>query len=452
MNRMEEYQEMLQELETIPEETAGCVKRAMARMRRKNHIWRPFVSMAAVICLFIGIVNLSPTVAAACMEIPLLDKLTEAVLFSPSLKKAVEHDYVQPIGLEETQNGITVSVDHVIVDQKQLNIFYTVSSDVYEHLVAVPDLLETDTGEGIRAGIVWGNDRVTMEEMRHIMVDFANETVPSQLELTMDVIAVEKDAAAKEPSNGQWEAARKQEPAASFAFHLEFNPYFTEQGRIVKLNQSFTLDGNTFTVAELGIYPSHIRIHLDEDPDNPSWLNALRFHLELEDGTVIGRGGNSISAWGDPDTPSTTTYLAESSYFEDSECIRMVITGADFLEKDFGRTYINLETGEAENLPDGCMLDAIHQTGDIWEVDFLREDDGVNHTQAFIGVYDADGNKVDTGGMWFSSGANREEPGEPELREFGYVLENVSGHEVWLEPNYTDFWYADTPVIVELTQ
>ena len=446
MKRMDEYQEMLQELETVPEATADCVKRAMARRRRQRQIWRPLASLAAVFCLFIGLVNLSPTVAAACLEIPFLDKLTEAVLFSPSLKKAVENDYVQVMGLEQTQNGISVRVEHVIVDQKQLNIFYTVESDVYDYLVARPDLLETGTEEGIRAGIVYGNDRVTLKEMRHIMADFANETVPSQVELKLDVVAVEKDANEKEPSNAQWDAVRKQEPVASFSFHLEFNPYFTEQGRIVKLNQRFELNGNTFTVAELGIYPSHIRIHLDEAPENPCWLNSLRFHLELDDGTVIGTGGNSISAWGDPDTPSMTTYLAESSYFYDADCIRLMITGADFLEKDFGRTYINLDTGESENLPLGCEVQQIRKTAKGWELNFIRPDDGTVRSQLFTGGYDADGNSVATGGMWYSSGG----ADEAEMREFGYILENVSGHEVWLEPNYTQYWYAAQPVVVEL--
>ena len=36
MNRMEEYQDMLQELESIPEATAECVKRAVARRRRQR--------------------------------------------------------------------------------------------------------------------------------------------------------------------------------------------------------------------------------------------------------------------------------------------------------------------------------------------------------------------------------------------------------------------------------
>ncbi len=445
MNRMDEYREMLQELEAIPESTAGCVNRAMARRRRQRHIWRPLVGVAAAICLFVGTVNLSPTVAAACMEIPLLDKLTEAVLFSPSLKKAVENDYVQIMGLEDTQNGVTVSVDHVIVDQKQVNIFYTIESDTFDCLVARPDLLKAGTDEGVRAGIVWGNDRIKLGEMRHISADFADGTVPSQLDLKFDVMAVEKDNDTDEPTNAQWDAARNQDPVAAFCFRLEFDPLFTEQGKVVEMNQTFEIDGNTFAVAELGIYPSHIRIHLEEDPDNLCWLSTLRFHLELDDGTIIGTSGNSISAWGDPETASTTTYLAESSYFYEADCIRMVITGADFLEKDYDMAYIDLETGKAENLPLGCELQEVRKTAEGWELDFVRLDDGTVRAQLFTGVYDADGNSVVVRGMWHTSGSSD----EPELRPFGYILKDVSGNEVWLEPNYTKLWYADTPVSVE---
>ena len=158
MNRMEEYREMMKRLETVPNEAATAVDRAKVRRVRRKAVWRAMAGVAAVFCVFIGLVNLSPSVAAACMEIPFLDKLTEAVMFSPSLQKAVEHDYVQPMGLEETQSGITVRVEHVIVDQKQVNVFYTVSSDRYNYLVARPDLLDAESGEPAKVASVYGNE------------------------------------------------------------------------------------------------------------------------------------------------------------------------------------------------------------------------------------------------------------------------------------------------------
>ena len=37
----------------------------------------------------------------------------------------MENEYVQPIGQSQTVNGITASIQYLIVDQKQVNIFFT---------------------------------------------------------------------------------------------------------------------------------------------------------------------------------------------------------------------------------------------------------------------------------------------------------------------------------------
>ena len=69
-------------------------------------------------------------VAYACSKVPGLRELAEAVTFSRSLTDAVNNQYVQPISLTQTQNGITASVDYLIVDQKQVNVFYRLTADV----------------------------------------------------------------------------------------------------------------------------------------------------------------------------------------------------------------------------------------------------------------------------------------------------------------------------------
>jgi len=446
MTRMEEYHNLCSRLDITPETAAETLKRAKAR-RRRNRCLRPLTTAAAVFCLFVGIVNLSPSVAAVCMEIPFLDKLTHAVMFSPSLQKAVEHDYVQPMGLEKTQNGVTVRVEHVIVDQKQVNIFYTITSEQQEYLVAVPDILEADSGEGVKAAIVYGNDRVTMGEMRHILVDFDESDVPPQMRLAVNVMEVSFES--EKPTDQEWQNARSSNPVASFDLLMTFDPAFTEAGRIMELDREFELDGNRFAVSRLCVYPSHIRIELSEESDNESWIKSLHFHLELNDGTIIKKGGNGISAYGDPDTPSMTTYMAESSYFTDADCFRLVITGADFLEKEFGKTYIDLANQKAKNIPDGHEFVSEICTGDSWELEFLHPDDGISHVQVFGEFYDTEGSRISTDGMWWSGGDDGTVE-QPVMRKSGYRLNDFSGSEVWIEPHYSYFWYPDDPVIVEI--
>lgn len=50
-------------------------------------------------------VNASPAFAISCAKVPVLRELAAAVAFSPSLRAAVEHDYVQYIGRTEGRTG-----------------------------------------------------------------------------------------------------------------------------------------------------------------------------------------------------------------------------------------------------------------------------------------------------------------------------------------------------------
>ena len=148
MNRKEEYDSLLTELENTPPALEYAVTRAKARAKRTKNIRHFFTilvsSIAVFLIAFITMVNLSTTFAMACGRIPLLHELAAAVAFSPSLSAAVENEYVQPIELEQSENGITMRVEYVIVDQKQLNIFYSLRSQIYSHMDATPHIRNTD--------------------------------------------------------------------------------------------------------------------------------------------------------------------------------------------------------------------------------------------------------------------------------------------------------------------
>lgn len=422
MNRMEEYEALLQKLETIPESTVSCVSRAKARRSRRRILLQPLAGMAAVLCLFIGLINLSPTVAAACHQIPLLHKLTEALTFSPSLQKAVENDYIQPMGLEQTNDQITVRVEHVIVDQKQVNIFYSVSSDKYDDMTAEAEILDAQTGDHPHGGISFGTNVVTEGELRQITVDYEDGTVPAQLRLTVEV-----------------------DRRANFDFLLTFDPQFTAKGRVIPVGKTMNLDGNVFTVTSLEIYPTHIRINIQEDSENTSWLSSLRFYLELEDGTKIEPLSNGVTAFGSPDTPSMTTYTAESTYFYGADCFRLVVTDADFRAKDFEEVYVNLETGETGPLPAGVTFCSAEKEAGVWKVSFLAEEHD-RRAQAFLGIHDAEGNDVDSGELARTGHSGD----DAEYSTETYRLNPTSAAEVWFEPNYTHFWMPEEPVFVEI--
>ena len=83
------------------------------------------------------------------------------------------------------------------------------------------------------------------------------------------------------------------------------------------MNSTFQLDGQTLTVKEVEVYPTHVRVNVEGAADNTAWLEGLDFYLENEDGERFDSISNGVSATGDPDhahevLPAGEPYFADS--------------------------------------------------------------------------------------------------------------------------------------------
>ena len=287
MNRNEEYHALLVELEQSPKELGNTVQKALKRestSRKKRRAWAVFCgSLAACFACFVLLVNLSVPFARACGNIPVLRELAKAVSWSPSLSAAVENEYVQPIGKSQTVNGITATVEYVIVDQKQLNIFFTLDSDDYDNLNAEMPRYEPEQFCST-IGSSWNQPPGTL---LNYTLDYGDNNVPDSFTMTFGVTTwVEPDWPAEAPiksyEDEMLEPVEEEEPdyLAEFTFDLEFDPEFTAKGEIIPVNQTFSLDGQSLTVTEVEVYPTHVRVNVADDSHNTAWLKSLAFYLE----------------------------------------------------------------------------------------------------------------------------------------------------------------------------
>ena len=174
MSRMDEYKEWMAELEQMVPALEGTLERAKKRRRRNKRILQPVLGMAAAFALFVLAVNCSVTVAYACSRVPILRELAEAVNFSKSLSDAVENEYVQPIDLVQESNGVTAAVEYLIVDQKQVNVFFRITADDETKYTVNPTVL---TKDGTYAGCSYHvNDfDVPNGKLQSITIDFFEE-------------------------------------------------------------------------------------------------------------------------------------------------------------------------------------------------------------------------------------------------------------------------------------
>lgn len=445
MNRMEEYQALLHELEQPVPQLEHTLNRAKARHRRRA-VLKPLAGLATAAAVFVLLVNCCAPVAYACAQVPILRELAELLRFNQSLSAALEHDYGQMIGQEQTENGITARVEYLIVDQKQVNVFYSVTGREGDAFQVMPEI--AGIGEELEGYFLGSYPSTDSGELKCATVNFVDGTVPDQFRLLLEV-RERGDWGEDEPTEAPVGAGTEAEQGpllASFAFDLQFDPGDTAQGRLLTLNQPLELDGQSFALDQIEIYPTSIRFHLADDPENTAWLVGLDYYLETTEGERLDAESNGISASGSPDSPMMDTYYAESSYFYDTEELRIVITGAEFLDKGQERITIDLteQTVEPE-LPLGAELTDVRRQGAQVTLEFSKP---VENRALFSSCFwTPEGEQTVIAGFTTCHYYEGDEhtPGAYET----LTIEDYPYDEIILEPRFSRLWESGEPV--ELT-
>lgn len=425
MNRSEEYQELLKELETAPTELDGTLERAMKRRRRQVAIYRPLIGMAAVFAIFVLLVNSSETIAHACARIPVLREVAEAVTFSKSLSKAVENEYVQEINLVQRDGDVSVEIPYLIVDQKSVHIFYKLYSNKYEVMNAEKQVYSADGKEALE---YTGLDRyynMQSGELNHFRMEFEEE-IPAEMFLVLDILSEEKIVAQVE-------------------FLLEFDPTFTSLGKKLELNKSFEIDGQHLRIRDIEIYPTHMRMNIVEEEGNSAWLKGMEFYI-LSGEEKFSSGVAGLVSTGSMEYDNMICYRAESIYFYNAEDLKLVITGAKWLDKNQESAYVNLKTGEHKGFPDNIKF-VSREGKELWVEVEQPIDRGLQIV--FDSYHDAQGNRTYFGACGGPGLPERIEGNREFVLQYG-ILENYSEDEVWIDFVFTRDVDFEEPITVQI--
>ena len=407
MNRTEEYWALVAQLRETPPELAGTVDRARARARRKRRGKRlgiPLASLGGVAAAFVVLVNCSTPFAMACRRVPFVRELAQAVALRPSLKAAFENDYVQPVGQSQTQNGITATVESLIVDQTSLNVFYTLSWAGDTWLDITPDLLD-ENGEppaGSR-GAAWEDPGETEEHWRLATFYFDGADLPEELQLVLEVSDSGRDKVTNQLAaptyapvdSSPWPDAESSAPSpvlAEFTFPLTIDPSLLGPGRTVEVRQWVELDGQRLYLDQLTIDPTRMELTLEADPDNTAELRSLDCYAL--DGAGNRYGKPSITYGGGE------AIQLESCYFSENQDLTLYIEEAKWLDKDRTSFTLDLTTGEADWLPENLTDVTIERREGNVYLSFRNDDQVVTFDGYY---YDPEGGEHTWGSMSMSS-------------------------------------------------
>jgi len=393
MNRQQEYNDFMLELDKVPTSMTQMSAKTKTRAKKRKIIrfaTMPSGVLVALLFMITVSVNIFPTVAYAFERVPVLRQIAAAVNFSPSLRDALEHEFIQPIGLEQTIGDITMRVEYVIVDQRQLNIFYTLNSPVYSYLNSWRSSIRCDVeGTHLPVTIFTASHTLETSNIRQMTVNYASEQMPSRMVFELEVVPIdmaEMTMPVPAPASPitEWERTEP-ENITSFTFTLEFDPDFTQQGETLYVNQDFMVDGQIFTLTTVEIYPTHMRANFSADPANTVWLRSLRFHAENELGNRFDTISNGITAFSATDSPMMVSHFLHSPFFAESNELKIYISQVEWLNKDGMRARIDLENGIVSQLPEGVALDDARWDGQSWHLSFAVEERKENHSHQVFG-------------------------------------------------------------------
>ena len=387
-----------------------------------------------------------------------MKELAKAVCLSPSLAAAVENEYVQPVELTAQANGLTLRVEYLIVDQKQVNLFYTLSGEGYGTIQGDPSVSGAD-GEVLPPYILggggWEEDPAAL---RRSTVDFTEADVPGVLRFTVQARAWRDDPAAQPATERalpadtpvRAEAERQPDAQATLTVTLQFDPKYTAQGRTAALGQTIRLEDVELTLESVEIYPTHLRLNLSQPETAAAWVQSLKFYVQDERGSRYEGVADGVTASGSTDSPLMATQRLESPWFSRAGQLTLCITVAEVQDAN-SRVKITLSETEprVEGLPAAwdARLVRAERTGENgqWGLCFAGE---TASRQLFSSTYWDENGEEHSIHSW-SMSADPETQADRAAQQWVYLDGDLTG-TVWLQPLVTRTVAAQQPVTIPL--
>lgn len=304
---------------------------------RKRRIQKQsFLSIAAAALLFLALITsirVSPAFAQAMASIPGMEKLVELVSDNKGLQAAIQNDYYQPVGITETKDGISVTLDGIIGDSSAMVLFYTIDSYTIsdsDHIDGVHVVAQN--GEKLP----WGSIGTNHHGNNQLIGSYIS-TVHWQEEPTTEEMIFQLKI-----KNG----------GSVLSFDVPFtyqNP--DVESKVFELNKTVEVKDQKITIERITINPVHTEINVKFDPKNK--MKIFRF----EDLRIVNQMGETWTSIQNGVTAShisddEITFYLQSNYFDEPKNLSLQFSKLMALDKDQAELVIDTDRKEILKQPD----------------------------------------------------------------------------------------------------
>lgn len=350
--------------------------KSLQRRRRRSRLVRlcSGIATGCLLLAFVFSVRLSPAVAAYVSHIPGMEKFVELIRDDKGLQRAAEHEMVQDIGTGGSLAGITFTIDQVLTDQKRMLLFYTLKHERSGQKVGIRKLELFDaSGKEWEHGASWsGMDVEANEEQKNRIDIFLPETseVPDALtaKVTLDLDGVELN------------------PPLAITFPIDHSKYTTFEKKVVPVGKKVTVDGQTFTIEQMTVFPTQTEVSIRFDPGNSKHI------FGFDDLRLVDENGQTYAFWGNgvptrDNGENGKVYNLESIYFLEPQKLFLKANGIRALDRDKLQVVIDAKTQTLAKAPDARLkLTALRQVDDVVGMDWeLQIEEADAHRYVYLG-------------------------------------------------------------------
>ena len=332
--KLEDLRQQLEHVSIPAEQVDGAILQGFERAKREQVLKKKgrtrkysMLLVAALLLITLATsIRVSPAFANAIGSLPGMERIVLLIQSDKGFTAAVENNYYQEIGISQSQNGATLTIDGVVADEERMLIFYTAKN------------LE-DSGE-MRAQRIWMYGEAG-KKLPLGSISYGNESTsesePNVYQGTIDMSFQEKLKETKFEMNMSFE-----DDHDKYDFNLKFEiEPVKDSGKTIHVNQTVSIEGQKITVKEIKITPLRVAIHINKDPANT--MKIFEIHdlaLKNEKGELWTSAKNGLLA--SHISENEQILYMESNYFDQPKNLTLTMSKLQAMPKE--ESYILVDT------------------------------------------------------------------------------------------------------------
>ncbi|MCI1996814.1 MAG: DUF4179 domain-containing protein [Clostridium luticellarii] len=352
-------------------------------------------AIASLIIIFISSVNFVPALAESLSDVPVISSIANAVQFhyDKNIDSAVNQNLSQNISKIQKDKNISITVDNVITDDKDIFILYTLNGTMADEDIrnlllekfSVSDnngktLLNSDDFKSQRLPPKLNNknqDSLSLSNTNYKciisslgnsienysknkktfgsieLISIKNMKIPDEINLKVSGITEAYNMSYSKEAYNNFTSKFNREPkniSGNWNFEIKLDKNLKSQKPEEYNNIPFSINNTDFTFKSVKIYPTHteIRIQLGKNSIDKSQCNSIGRivggdtsklpYLTDEKGNKYSISGNALVSM---DSENCINLSFESPYFNKTNKLYLVINQLNYSN---GEPYTNIET------------------------------------------------------------------------------------------------------------